>query len=352
MLKAAGAGPYDHPGLLRALEERGIGCELQAGPGYFHWTLKCSSTLQEEAFALLAHVVLRPALPGSLLESQRTLCLRERQAMGLAEWAQLRFRWEFLENRPEGLALERTLLGFGLETMTALQRRLVRPERATLFIRGDLNLAQAQQLALLNLGVWGPAPEPPLPPTLGATTRSPRLPGGLATAQGPVAATLALLPPGAPGEAAQELLAELLPRWLAAVPENLQGASGQVTRLADNRPSLLLKASGEKGEDPAKLLLSLRQWADQLGNRTITPQDCDLTNRLWASRKAVLEGPADPTAAKRPPRPTTAEDLSKVLKTWFASAQQRALLTGAQEIPPDHPALKGLSPLEWVQSKE
>lgn len=345
VLQAGGAGPHDPVTLARLLEERGLGFEFQAGPGCMTWVLRCPSGLQEEAFGLLAHLVARPLITGTLLESQRARLWRERQALGLAEWAELRFRWELLEDRPEGLSRERSLSELGLEPLAALHRRLVRPQRAVLHVRGDVNLAQARQLALLHLGVWGPGPEPPLPALPSARPRVGPLPGVLATAQGPAEATLALLLPGAARPEVAELLEELLPRWLEAAPTE-PSATGQVRRLADGRPWLLLSATGRRGTDPAPLLQALRDWAARLGQRTLGAEDLARAGRLRASRQAI-HGNGDPI------RPSaTVEDLARLLQTWCSPAQQRVLLTGALEIPPDHPALKGLGSLEWVRNKD
>ncbi len=347
VLQAGSAGPYDPAALSRVLEERGIGFTFQAGPGRICWDLRCSSSQQEEAFALLAHMVARPSLGGTELEAQRAQMWQERLSLGLADWARLRFRWDLVEGRPEGLATERSLAEISGDTLAALHRRIVRPERALLRIRGDLNPAQARQLALLHLGVWGPAAEPPLPPAPKAKPRGARRPGCLAVPAGPPTATLALLPPPGPDPQLAAVLAELLPRWLQSRPAELAKAQGRVLRLEDGSPYLRLSASGAPGADPAALLLALRAWAEGLAGRTVSPAELDLAGRLRANRGAALSGSPAGVAA-----PATAPEAMALLQRWCAPGQQRALLTGAAEIAPDHPALKGLGPLEWVRSKE
>lgn len=347
VLQAGSAGPYDPAALARALEERGIACTFQAGPGRFRWNLRCSSTLQEEAFALLAHMVARPGLGGSELESQRARLWQERLAMGLGEWAALRFRWDLLEGRPEGLASERSLAEIGIESLAVLHRRIVRPERARLHLRGDLNQAQARQLALLHLGVWGPAAAAPLAPAPKASPRAPRRPSCLALAQGPPEATLALLLPAGQPAGTAALLAELMPRWLQARPAELARAEGRVLAKADGTPYLQLRASAAQGSDLPALLLALRGWAAQLAGRTIDPAELALAGRLHASRMAATGGRLSP-----PPAPPPVQEAMALLQRWCAPAQQRVLLTGAVEPPPDHPALRGLGDLEWVRAKE
>jgi hypothetical protein len=345
VLQAGGAGPHDPAALARLLEERGIGFEFQPEPGRLTWTLRCPSTLQEEAFALLAHLAARPVITGTLLEAQRARLWREHQALGIAEWAELRFRWELLEDRPEGLASERSLAELDLETLSALHRRLVRPERAVLHIKGDLNLAQARQLAVLHLGVWGPGPQPSLPAVRTANQRTGKAGAVLATAQGPAEATLALLLPKDSRPELAELLVELLPRWLEAAPTE-PSTTGQVRWLADGSPCVLLKATAGREADPASLLQALRRWASRLGQRAVDAEELALAAGLRASRQA-LQGSVNPIHP-----PAHAEDLSRLLQSWCSSARQRALLTGAAEMPPDHAALKGLGSVVWVRGKD
>ena len=49
-----------------------------------------------------------------------------------------------------------------LQDLIDFRQRVIRPEASTLAFYGDLNLAQAKQLAFMHLGIWGPAPQPPL----------------------------------------------------------------------------------------------------------------------------------------------------------------------------------------------
>lgn len=350
VLQTGGAGPHDRASFDRILEERGIAFGFHAGPGRFNWNLRCTSMAQEEAFALLAHAVSRPVFSGSNLEAQRARLWRERQALGLAEWAELRFQWDLLEERPEGLTTERSLSELSLDNLISLHRRLVRPERAVLHLRGDLNAAQARQLALLHLGVWGPAPEPPLQPAPKAAPRSAAAAACLAVAQGSPQATLALLQPVAPRPEHAELLAALLPRWLEGAEP--PAAKAELRWLADGRPMIWLRLSGSTGDDPAALLLVLRGWAEKLRNRTVTAADLAHAIRLQASLNALQQPPKGPEAQPPPSSKVTPEDLMELLRTWCAPARQRALLTGALEIPKEHPARKDLGPFVWIRSKE
>lgn len=351
VLGAGGAGPYDQVSLDRLLEERGIAYELKYGPGILRWELRCTSALQEEAFALLAHLVARPVCTGSVLEAQRARLWREHQAMGLAEWAERRFRWELLEGRPESLGSESSLSRLSLDDLSTLQRRLIRPERAVLRIHGDLNLAQARQLALLHLGVWGPQAVPPLPAAPEAKPRNSAPPACLAVAQGVPAATLALVLPADSRQDLAELLAELLPRWLEALPGDLPGATASVQRLADDRPCVILKAPGGKRTPPADVLQQLRGWVDRLANRALLAEDLRIAERLCASRKAARAGGLS-TAGTASPSPARLEDLSALLRAWCSAPQQRALLAGVLDIPQDHPALKVLGSVKWVRGKD
>lgn len=345
VLEAAGAGPYDAAGLQRVLEERGIAMVFQAVPGSFTWIVRCASSHQEEAFSLLAHVLLRPDLSGTHLEAQRARLWRERRAAGMADWAKQRFRWELLEERPEGLPSERSLSELGLLQVGALHRRIVRPERALLLLRGDVNVAQARQLALLHLGVWGPAAEPPLPPATAAGPRAGTSTACLATGQGPPSATLALLLPKDADLEHARLLAELLPRWLQAAPGGT--AEGRVHWRGDGRPAILLRAGAESGGDPLALLAGLRAWAARLGARTVRAAEPSLAARLQDSRSRAL---GDPAAEPRPvPSP---EELARLLQAWCRADRQRVLLTGVQEIAADAPVLQGLGAMAWVRTKE
>lgn len=340
VLEAGGAGPYAPGAWRRALDDQGILLRFEAGPGRYTWTLQCPSSSQEAAFTFLAHAVARPLLDGPGVEAQRARLQREGQRRTPAAWAEERFRLAFLEGRP-GALLSGTRAGaLSLEQLQAFQARVLRPGRARLALHGDLNPAQARQLALLHLGVWGPAAVPPTPEPAPGPPQS-----GLAIPQGRPEARLAILAPGSGEET--RLLALLLHRWLQEPgPPEREGrllATGQ-------GPCLLLQAAGPAGADPLQLLADLRAWAGALAARPLGEEDLALALRLRRSREAAaalhpsrqLEEafePAPPQAAATP------RALQAALARWLAPDRMRVLLLGLPALPKEPPALQGLPPL-------
>ncbi len=342
VLEAGGAGPYPPAAWRRALDDQGILLRFEAGPGRYTWTLQCPSGSQEAAFTFLAHAVARPLLDGPGVEAQRARLQREAQRRTPAAWAEERFRLAFLEGRPEAL-LSGTRLGvLSLEQLQTFQGRVLRPGRARLALHGDLSPAQARQLALLHLGIWGPAEAPAAPePAL-----TPGLPqAGLTLPQGRPEARLAFLAPGNGEET--HLLTMLLDRWLQQPgPPGLEGrllSTGQ-------GPCLLLQAAGTAGADPLQLLSSLRTWAGTLAARPLGEEDLVLARRLRLSRDAAaalhpsrqLEEAFD---SPQPQAPATPRALQAALARWLSPDRIRVLLLGLPALPKEHPALQDLPPL-------
>ena len=345
VLETGGAGPFNAAAWRKALDEQGISLRFEARPGRFVWTLQCPSSAQEAAFAFLAHALARPLLDGPAVELQRARLYREGQLRSPVEAAEERFRWALLEGRPEGLLEEGKLVHLSLEQLQIFQSRVLRPERATLALLGDLNLAQARQLAQLHLGIWGPTalPRPAGPPL-------PPAPPVLALPQGRPEARLALLAPE--GDGAVKPLSRLLERWIqGAAPA---GCEGQL--IATGRgPCLLLRAQGGPGDDALKLLETLRGWAAALASRRVGPEETAIARRLQASLAAA--------SALHPARqieeaflveasPSDAAALQTCLARWFAPERMRVLLLGCPAPPKEAPALKDLGALVWLRPVE
>ena len=263
------------------------------------------------------------------------------------EAAEERFRWGLLEGRPEGLLEEEKLVLLSLDQLQIFQSRVLRPERATLALLGDLNLAQARQLAQLHLGIWGPTA---LPRTPAGPAPLPA-PSVLALPQGRPEARLALLAPE--GDGALKPLSRLLERWIhgAAAPAGCEGRLLSTGR----GPCLLLRAQGRPGDDALKLLEGLRGWAAVLASRSVGPEEAALGRRLQASLAAAyalhparqLEEAFVAEAA-----PVDAAALQACLARWFAPERMRVLLLGCSAPPKDSPALKDLGTLVWLRPVE
>lgn len=149
-LARGGAGPFAAPALARQLEAEGHTWSFEIRGRSLVWSVLADSQDQEGAAEVLAHRVLRPdlvegwqRLRGETAEPSGREAFRARWVRDPAHWTP-----------PEGASPARLL---------AVARVVLRPERATLLLQGDVMPAQARQLALLQFGTWRPGPAEPLP---------------------------------------------------------------------------------------------------------------------------------------------------------------------------------------------
>ena len=162
MLGAGGSGARGAAAFAQAADAIGLDLHLATTADSAAWTFSVRSQDQEAALALLADRVTRPGFDPIALETARNQAWNELSESDALIQAQLRFS-RGLSAVPEP---EEQLLGAGDPArLSAWHHRLFRPEQATLALWGDLDEAQARQVALLSLGAWTDAPAGPARPS-------------------------------------------------------------------------------------------------------------------------------------------------------------------------------------------
>lgn len=191
-LARGGASPHSARDPHRLGSSEGHAWTFEIRGAALVWSVLADSQDQEGAAERLAQGVMRPDLAGGWQTLQAEAAELSGRTVFESALARDPVRW----NLPQGASLGRLL---------ALGRALLRPERATLGFQGDVTLAQARQLALLQFGTWRPGPPDPLPgpvPQL-AGPRIALAPG----AEGRILQVGVGLPPGPEGlQAAAEIL--------------------------------------------------------------------------------------------------------------------------------------------------
>jgi hypothetical protein len=233
------------------------------------WRASARSADQEAALQAISLQVMRPYLDGPLVEAHRLNAWRGLEATPPVESVQNRFLASLQGIRSGD---ETTLKELGLTDLEAFHRRVIRPERAVLGLTGDLTLAQAKSLTLLNLGAWGPA-SAPQPAPGGAF---PRL---MNHAEGAPEGWLGVPLYGSTPRATAA--AELLGLILEFLPDT------PFHRGTEGHPFLLFrKMAATSGDLPAAVGLlgqRMKGVADQL-----TSEALDQARNLWLREEAVL----------------------------------------------------------------
>jgi len=339
-MAAGGAGANSRPAFNRALDGLGMSFTFKPEVGAFRWSVTADSRSQETAMELLADAVVRPALDGPLLEAQRQLLVKQAAARTPQDQAIARFSWNLGEPGtllpPAAAALDR----IEFQDLLDFRRRVIRPEGSTLALYGDLNLAQAKQLVLMHLGVWGPGAQAPVAalPSPRSTVQpgpEPRLLAALAT---PVGTELWA---GAPRPAGwdQPGVEALLPILLARTAGSHFGQLAMSFLPSGGRGPLLIKARAAQGDRDGlvagftaglerlrrvgfsadELALALVQWKAENSALPLHPE------RLL---RGLLDGRLDPALA-RSVEAVTLPALNQALKAWLDPARLRFLLLGA-----------------------
>jgi hypothetical protein len=312
----------------------GVGFGFLPRTDAFTWRVVVDSRSQEAATELLAHAVFRPVFDGPLVEAHRQALVKQAGGLPLRDRTVSRFLWD--------LGDPRTLLAPGtqwmgrveFQDMQDLHRRLVRPERAQLALYGDLSLAQAKQLVLLQFGVWGPArpKETPLPLETPA-------PGGV-----PFVAVLEPLPradiwAGAPRPAGGvkpgvEALLAILLEDLGRRPAG--GLDVQVELPPGGE--LVLRVGAREGRR-SELVPGFKAALDRLRVTGFSPLEVDRARVRWRARRATLPlhpGPLLQATLAGGLEPeleqavnlVTAQELNETLAAWLAQGRLRLLLLG------------------------
>jgi hypothetical protein len=176
VLRSGGAGAMERRDFLAFLENRALGYAFGVHADAFAWSVLAESQGQDGAFESLALAAAHPALDPRVAESVRRELLQGSRDESPRVRAGDRFRRSIGDPaasiQPEAEALQR----MEFRDLETLARRLLRPERSVLVIWGDMNLAQARQLAALHLGTWGPEAPAPAIPAAGPTGTVPKRP--------------------------------------------------------------------------------------------------------------------------------------------------------------------------------
>jgi hypothetical protein len=217
------------------------------------------------------------------------------------------------------------------------RRRVIRPEASTLALYGDLNLAQARQLVLMHLGIWGPAPQPPLPglPAKGLPAPEPRLLAVLESRPG------AELWAGSPWAGVRDAAVEtLLPILLARTARSCFGGMELSFRLdPGGRAPLLIKAKAPQA-DRDGFAAGFQAGLEQLRSHGFSKDDLAFARIQWKGEMVALplhpedllrrtaEGRIGPALEQAVDKVTLAE-INQAIRTLLAPDRLRFLLLGA-----------------------
>jgi len=331
VLETTGAGTYSRADYNRAADELGLQLAFEGRRDAFRWRVLTDSRSQEAALELLANAVFRPVLDSPAIETQRQALIKKAGATPLREEAMDRFLWAIQDpgalQVPKGVGLDH----LELPEVLALHQALVRPEGAVLVLYGDLSLAQARQLALLHLGVWGPSPAPAGPqatvPALAVPRFSALLDGGA------VAELWAGAVRRGTGRPEVEALLPVLLEGISLTP--FDGLDLTVS-LQPSGP-MLLKATGRDAAR-ATLVGGLAVALDLLRTRGFSEGDLDRAKVRWRARRAtrtlhpeslVRRLPLEAEAvAEGAVEALTPEAVNGALATWLEPEGMRFLLLG------------------------
>lgn len=151
LLTGAGGDALDRKAHQRALADRALLIDLLDRPGSWTWVVSGESPEQDGALEALARAAARPNLGEAWMAAQ---------GAGLSQPAG---REAFLGRLGLPGGVRPLPSGSSLARALALHRLLVRPERSTLRIQGDVSLAQAHELVRRHFGAWAPGAPDPLP---------------------------------------------------------------------------------------------------------------------------------------------------------------------------------------------
>ncbi|MEJ6007100.1 pitrilysin family protein [Paucibacter sp. AS339] len=161
--KGARQGPrvLDAAAISHAADALGGGLELSTGALGSRLSMTVMTPQLDESLALLAALSRTPTLPKEELERSRAqmldaLLLDQTDPAALAEKLARRIFWG--DAGRGRLASAQTLARIKLADVQAFCREQMRPERLTLVLAGDLDLAQGRVLAQRHFGNWRPAP--------------------------------------------------------------------------------------------------------------------------------------------------------------------------------------------------
>lgn len=354
-LDAGGAGGYTRAGFNRALDAQGMQYTFRARMGEYRWTLAADSRAQETAMELLVDAVVRPAFDGPLVESERQAFIKQAAAEPLRSRAVSRFLWNL--GSPEVMTTPGAtgLANIEFQDLQDFRRRVIRPERSTLVLYGDLNLTQARQLALMHLGIWGPGAQAPVK---GIQPKA-----AVRTAPEPLLLAVLVPGPGAelwvgaprPGEAADPAVQALLPILLVRTARSFFGTFEMSFQLpAEGGSPLLIKAKVPRA-DRDGLVPGFLAALESLRHNGFSAEDLACALIQWKAEHSALplhpealtgaagHGRLDP-ALVRAVEGVTLKQIDAALAAWLAPERIRFLLLGADAPMLQAAELAGLKP--------
>jgi hypothetical protein len=337
VLDAGGAGPFNRAAFNRAVDALGMQYAFAARMGAYRWRLAVDSRAQEAAMELLVDAVVRPVFDGPLVETERKAALKQSAAASPRDRAMERYLWSLGDpgtmRPPAALGLDR----IEYQDLLDFRRLVLRPERSTLMLYGDLNLTQAKQLVLMHLGIWGPAAQPPLkalpPYRTGKAAAEPRLLAVLESGPG------AELWAGAPRPEGNPAVAALLPILLTRASRAVFGNFAMSFRLAPGNGPLLIKAE-VPAPDRDTLVPGFTAALERLRGTGFSPEDLACALIQWKAENSALalhpeallretlDGRLDPDLA-RAVEQVTLKEIDQALQVWLDPQRLRYLLLGA-----------------------
>ena len=324
MLEAGGSGSRSAAAFAQAADAIGLDLRLTQAPDAAEWTFAARSQDQETALALLADRLARPGFDPLALEPARSQAWNELANADTLAGARLRFARSLL-GWPE--PDEQILGAVDPALLSDWHRRLFLPQRATLVLWGDLDLAQARQLAMLALGAWTDQAPPKAP------TTAPR-----GTEHGPFLASL-------PGEAPSVSLGLVADGTDAAARRALREwavaqlrAGGLAVEDADEGEALVVSASAPLGVSIETLRARLAAALDALPG-AFTARDFAAIQVQTANRarlRGLHPGALVADAARDPGAAMDFTTAQAALTRWFGIPNRRLFASG------DPGALQGL----------
>lgn len=157
-----GSTTADASALAAAADALGSGIDSSTGAQASRLAMTVMSPHLNASLGLLADLLRTPTLPAPEIASSRQQlqqAIRLEAADPAALAAQLAWRLLWGDSPPGRLSTEQSLARIRPDDVQAFYRHYIRPERATLVLAGDLDLARGKALAELHFGGWRPAPQ-------------------------------------------------------------------------------------------------------------------------------------------------------------------------------------------------
>ena len=331
VLEHCGAGGRSHAAFCRDIEERGLRLRFSTTADGPVWTLQGSSTEAEAAFAFMADATARTLSDEGGIEAQRMRFGQEIDDRSTPENARITFLSALDHpDQPIQAITTRGLSKIFLEDVQIFIHETLRPPRAVLAISGDVGLAQARQLALLNFGAWGDA-EAKAMKTPDSASQPPALPWPIMTAPADERETLLALPfrsADGSSRAAAVLLGLLLPRKIKSGTAWIQAGADRwislVVSSGDPVPTLQkeLQSLKEAGLDSKDLEQSKLLWRAQNQARGSHPERLQL--------KAAIDALLGPEPGQEEIKEVGLAAFNATLRAWLKIDEARILRLGGE----------------------